>query len=277
MFECRGASLVTGVLSALAAVTLSIATPVHAADDTPKASGADADGENTLPRGAPIVGYTYGAHGVASKTVGASTYGTGLGAGGGQKTTFGLGFMVWGSPLDRLTLIVDGARDVFGEYTPSAAAHVRLLGNGNEGWALSALGKFKIDGFARGPAKEVESEVESGVLLSYARRRLHFDLNAIGGVGLGDDGEIDSEGRLRVGYDVTELVRIGIDEQARFRLAGRTRLPGNRTWDFAGGGQVMLHWRNFFGAFTAGPTTMGVTDQRVGWMALLSLGGTTVL
>src|SRR5262249_10974024 len=101
------------------------------------------------------------------------------------------------------------------------------------------------------------------------------DLNAITGFGTGDDGEIDAEGRLRLGRDLGSLARVGVDGQARFRLAGDTKLPGGRTWDFAGGPQLLVGSGRFFGALTAGPATMGGVSN-VGWTAVVSIGGTTL-
>src|SRR5882724_10438132 len=46
---------------------------------------------------------------------------------------------------------------------------VRLYGNGKVGLTLGGLGKFKIDGFGKGPSgDEVESELEIGELFSLA-------------------------------------------------------------------------------------------------------------
>jgi hypothetical protein len=224
---------------------------------------------------APIVAYAYTAHGASASSVGAQAYGLGLAA-PGQKGLVGGGVTAWGSPIDRLTLVADGSRDVFGNFAPSAAAIVRLLGRAGSGWSLGALGKFKVDGFDTGPGGETEAEMEGGILLSYAGHDWHFDLNAITGFGLGDDGEIDSEGRVRFGYDLGSLVRLGMDGQARYRLSGDKRLPGNRNGDFALGPQVLVGSSHFFGAFTAGPATMGVVNKDVGWTAVVSLGGTTL-
>jgi hypothetical protein len=99
--------------------------------------------------------------------------------------------------------------------------------------------------------------------------------NAIGGVGLGDSGEVDTEGRLRLARDLGSSFRAGLDGQARFRVNGDTRLPGNRTWDFAGGPQVMAGFGNLFGAVTAGPATMGV-QSGIGWTSVVSIGGSTL-
>ena len=178
----------------------------------------------------PNYAYSYTAYGATEKTLGVQVYGLGVGA-AGQRGILGGGLTVWGSPIDRLTLIGDGQRDLYGNFAPSAALVVRLLGKSGTGWSLGGLGKFKVEGFGDGkpigagsrPATpgEIESEVETGLLLSYAKSGgLHFDLNAITGVGTGEDGEVDEEGRLRLGYDVTHLVRLGVDGQVRARLNG---------------------------------------------------------
>src|SRR5207245_5862306 len=110
---------------------------------------------------------------------------------------------IWGSPFERLTIVVDGQRNLSRDFSPSAAGIVRLYGNGRDGLTLGALGKFKIDGFGKGRnGDEVESEVEIGGLMSFESLGWHLDVNAIGGTGLGDDGEVDTEERLRLGYDV---------------------------------------------------------------------------
>ena len=190
---------------------------------------------------------------------------------------------MWGSPIDRLTLAGDAQRNVFGNFSPSFAAVVRLLGNSDEGWSLGALGKFKVEGFGRPggigtrPANpdEIESELETGLLLSYGRDGYHADLNTIAGFGLGDDGEIDTEGRLRLGYDVTRALRVGVDGQARVRANGPQYLPNGKIWDFAGGPQLIVGSKSFFGSLTGGPATMGLISDSVGWNVIASVGGTT--
>jgi len=224
----------------------------------------------------PITAYTYTATGAPAGTYGAYLYGTGLGA-SRQSATAGGGVTAWGAPVDRLTLVVDVPRDVYllGHFAPSLAAIVRLAGKANEGWSLGAIAKYKVEGFGTDPNGDFESEIEGGLLLSYGERRgLHLDVNAITGFGLTDDGEIDTEGRLRFGYDVASMVRIGVDAQGRYRLAGDEKLPNGASWDVAGGPQVLIGSGNFFGALTGGPTTMGVTSSNVvGWTLVASLGG----
>ena len=224
----------------------------------------------------PIAVYTYRAAGAAAHTVGASAYGVALSS-SGQKTTAGGGLTVWGSPVDRLTLVLDAPRDVYllGHFAPSFAAVVRLLGSPVDGWSLGALAKYKVEGFGTDPNGDTESEIESGLLGSFVQHRWHLDLNAIAGAGLTDEGEIDTEGRLRFGYDVSAAVRVGVDGQARWRLAGTAALPGGRTWDVAGGPQLAVGSGHFFGLLTAGPTTMGVTEAGVvGWNGIATFGAT---
>jgi hypothetical protein len=261
-------------MKSLAALAVMIAWVSPAAADGAPADTQETETARDVKNEIPILAYSYTAYGAPAGTIGAQAYGLGLGA-SGQKAVLGGGGAVWGSPVERLTLVGDGSRDVFGNFAPSAAAVVRLLGAPGNGFSLGALGKYKVEGFAYGPNNEFESEIETGLLLSYVGAGWHVDANAIGGMGLGDDGEIDAEGRLRLGRDIGSLVRVGVDGQARFRLAGDFRLPGGRTWDFAGGPQVVLGTNRFFGALTAGPATMGVLSN-VGWTAIVSVGGATL-
>lgn len=224
----------------------------------------------------PNLAHAYTAHGAGAKTVGAQAYGLALAA-ADQRAILGGGVSVWGSPIDRLTILGDAQRNAFGNFAPSLAVVARILGRADEGWSLGALGKFKVDGFASGPQRdEMESEVEAGALVSYGRGGWHLDANAIGGVGTGDEGEVDVEGRLRLGRDLGSLLRVGLDGQARVRLAGPKYLPNGRIWDFVAGPQVMLGSTHFFGALTGGPSTVGLTSDNLGWSALVSVGGSTL-
>jgi hypothetical protein len=67
-----------------------------------------------------------------------------------------------------------------------------------------------------------------------------------------------------------------LDGQNRFRLAGPRYLPNGRTWDFAGGPQIVAAAGNLFGSITAGPTTMGLVTSNIGWGVMTSVGGTTL-
>jgi hypothetical protein len=221
----------------------------------------------------PIVAYAYAADGAPEKTVGAYGYGLGLAA-SGQDNALGGGVTVWGSPIDRLTLIGDAPSDLSGRFTPSVALIGRILGGRKAGYALGALAKWKAEGFGVGPhGDEIESEIEGGALFSLEKSKVHLDANGLFGGGTGPAGEMDAEARLRLGYDVHRLVWLGIDGQARIRVAGPKTLPNGRIWDFAAGPQVLVGASHFFGSLTAGPTTMRLVTDAVGFSAMVSLGG----
>lgn len=248
------------------------AAPLRAADQTE-------DAREVAPRrddrkgDIPIVAYAYSADGAPEKTVGAYGYGLGLAA-KGQDNAIGGGVTVWGSPIDRLTLIGDAPSDLSGRFTPSVALVGRILGGGGEGHALGALAKWKAEGFGVGPhGDEIESEIEGGALFSLESSGFRLDANALFGGGTGPAGEMDAEARLRLGYDVHRLVWLGIDGQTRVRVAGPKTLPNGRIWDFAAGPQVLVGASHFFGSLTAGPTTMGLVTDAIGFSAMLSLGG----
>jgi hypothetical protein len=65
-----------------------------------------------------------------------------------------------------------------------------------------------------------------------------------------------------------------LDGQFRLRVAGPKYLPNGRSWDFAAGAQTVVGNQHFFGAFTFGPSTMGVLTRAVGVVGMLALGGT---
>jgi hypothetical protein len=255
----------------LAITTTASADP--ATSDVTTGTGSTKDIRSEVP----ILAYTYNAVGVSKGTYGVQAYGLGVGGGGGgQRSILGGGATVWGSPIDRLTLVGDGSRDVFGNFAPSAAAIVRLFGTPNDGFALGAIGKFKVDGFGVGPNNEIESEIEGGLLMSYVKYGWHLDLNAITGFGTGDDAEVDTEGRFRFGKDLGSMWRLGIDAQGRYRLNGANPvMPNGRWWDAAGGPQLMLGSSKFFGALTAGPSTMGIVSG-VGATGIITIGGATL-
>jgi hypothetical protein len=259
-----------------AAVAQSTPVPSPSADESGTAIQPDSSAAiRDVRREVPILAYTYTAYGSSKGTIGAQAYTLGLVA-ADQEGVVGGGGAVWAAPLERLTLVVDAQRNVSKSFSPSATAMVRLYGNGRAGLSLGALGKFKVDGFAAGPNHdEMESELEAGALLSYIEAGWYVDANAIGGMGLGDDGEADAEGRLRLGRDLGQNVRVGLDGQARLRLSGPRSLPNGRSWDFAAGPQVMAGFGNFFVSTTAGPSTVGLLSKAVGWTAMLAVGGTT--
>jgi hypothetical protein len=247
--------------------------PTTPPDETGISSSAEST-EKPMRRDPPIFAYTYAAYGSEAKTIGVHAYGVGVFT--RQDGVLGGGGAVWGSPVDRLTLIVDGQRSLSREFSPSAAAIVRIAGNGRDGFSAGALGKFKVEGFAAGPDHdEIESEIEVGALLSYRASQWYIDANSIVGRGTGDEGESDAEGRLRFGRELGTSFRIGIDGQVRARLAGPRYLANGRTWDFAAGPQAVFNWRFFYASLTAGPTTIALATPAVGWSAMVSAGGVT--
>src|SRR5215510_13859293 len=100
------------------ALSLSVAGAVRAqsvataqASDDPAGAASSSSDDLAWRRDPPVVAYAYAAHGAAAKTLGVHAYGLGIVA-PGQGGTFGGGGAIWGSPIDRLTLIVDGKRNL---------------------------------------------------------------------------------------------------------------------------------------------------------------------
>ncbi len=245
------------------------------ATDAASTAGTEASRRSNVRDELPLAAYAYAARGVSPRKAGAQGFALGLMA-ADQRTTLGGGAMVWGAPLKRLTLIGDAQRNIYGNFSPSAAVIGHLLGDRRHGWSLGALGKFKIDGFASGPHKdEVESELELGALISLAESGFNLDINLIAGRGLGDDGETDTETRLRFGRELGRLVWLGLDGQGRQRVSGPRTLPNGRSWDFAGGPQLLVGSGSFFAVLTAGPATIGLLSTNIGFTSMLGIGGTT--
>lgn len=261
----------TGALL-ISALSLVAARAAHAAEEggTPEQTSAQS---TDIRARVPLVAYAYTVPRVQPKAVGVSAFTTGVTA-PGQDGVVGGGGSIWATPVDRLTLVLDARRSLSKEFTPSAAALVRIVGTGGEGFSLAGLGKFKVDGFAAGPSHdEIESEVEAGAVASFAQAGWFVDLNAIGGRGTGDEGETDAEARLRFGHAIGERVRLGVDGQVRARVAGPRYLPNGRTWDFAAGPQAMLALDWLFAALTIGPSTTDLTTDKIGWSGVFSFGG----
>jgi hypothetical protein len=223
----------------------------------------------------PMGTFTFTAFGAPKHALGLRAYALGTSS-PGQTPIAGGGVSGWWSPIDRVTLVGDASRNALGQFTPSVAAVVRIAGEPGDGWSLGGLAKMKVQGFADEAAKEVEGELEAGVLGSYARGGWHLDLNALAGAGLGDDGEADAEGRLRLAHDLGSFTRLGLDSQARFRVAGDKRLPGDRTWDFAAGPEAFFGFGRLFGSIFTGATSSTVPGVgRLGWLSVVTFGGVT--
>lgn len=241
----------------------------------PLSAHADDQGTSTRPPSAsteaahataPVHAWTYSAAGTPAATVGAASFGSMLG-GRSDPTSFGIGGRVFGAPIDGLTLLGEAERSTSGKFLPSAAAIVRLYQS--DGFVFGALAKGKAKGFG-GP--EIEGEGELGLLVGFHRAALHVDANAMAGAGLGEEREMDGEARLRLGVDVHPHVRVGFDSIVRVRMLGDARLPGDRTWDFAVGPQVLGSWKSLYASLTAGPATAGWAAPGVGWLTTLALG-----
>jgi len=252
------------VLSSLLFSNLAFAEGADSADSSP---GAPSRPVATAIDEVPRVAYARGAFGSSAPSVGAAGFGvTRVEGRGGDRPWFGGGVRAWGSPIDRVTILAEGKRRDNGEFAPSVGAQLRLLGSRSEHYAIALGAEYLAEGFA-----ELGGEIEGGVLASYAKARLHLDANLVVGGGF-DEGEADGELLARLGYDVMQPVRLGLEGRVRQRLAGRGELPGARTADGFVGAQAMLTHEQLFLAVTGGPTTIAIANG-VGWSALATFGG----
>ena len=197
--------------------------------------------------------------------IGALGYGGVLGSSGPAGLRVGGGARMWGSPVDRLTIIVEVVRpldDKIPAAKPSVSAMARIFGGAKQGYALSAQMSYRADGFA-----DLGGEIEGSLLFSLSRGRLHADANVTFGGAVTDETEADSELKLRIGADLTSWCRVGVDGRFRYRVAGAKSLPGNRVGDAVGGPEIVFSYRHLFLAVDGGPSTVGVVH---------GLGGTVV-
>jgi hypothetical protein len=253
--------------AAIALLALSPAVSYAQTADTPRTaeSGADGEGRKAVTD-APQIGYAYSAFGSERGAYGAAGLGSVTG-GAHSPADGGGGARLWGSPVEGLTVLAGAQKELTGNFAPFATAMFRLLGNRKAGYALAAVGTYKLEGF-----DDLGGEVELGMLASVARRGWHGDLNVLGGTGTGESGEVDGEARARFGYDAASWFRIGADGQVRYRVAGDAKLVGGRTWDMIAGPQAIVSLGHFFGAVTGGPTTTAIA-QGVGWTTVVTVGG----
>ncbi len=237
----------------------------------------------------PLLAYTTSAFGAPRMTIGALGYGGILGAPGQTSAGTGLvnsisaggGARIWGSPIDRLTIMLEVARPLDDKACggagkpcvpanaakPSATIIGRILGSQAQGYALAAQLTYRTDGFA-----DFGGEFEGSVLFSLARRGFHLDTNVtFGGAADPDEQEADGEVKLRFGYDVTSWFRVGLDGRFRYRLLGAQSLPGNRLGDAVGGPELLFSYKHLFVAVDGGPSTVGIA-QGVGGTVLGTLG-----
>lgn len=256
------------ICAACAVGATSLDAVAQEADSPPVAERPSGAIEKSAATEVTRVAYTHTAFGTSALTIGGAAFGEGTGAyKGPERPHLGGGVRVWGSPIDRLTILADGERrETTDEFAPSVSLQVRILGSRAEGWALGGLARYKAEGFA-----ELGGEAEFGLLGSYARHHVHFDANAVMGTAF-EEQERDIEGLARAGYDVLPYLRLGGEGRIRYRVAGDATLPGARTWDGIVGPQVLGHYNAFFGAVTGGPANVGIVSK-VGWAAIATVGG----
>jgi len=175
------------------------------------------------------------------------------------------GLLVGGSPLPRLTLHGLFGRDGKGNFSPTVSAQFAFLGSQREGYALSVLAQYKAEGFT-----EAGGELESGLFAAFRRHGWYVNLGALVGFGLEEEGEeggakeeegeVDAEGKLRIGYEVLGALRVGAIARFREQLSGERRLAGGKNWDFLGGPELIGSFGPWMVAASGGPTTLGVAD-----------------
>jgi len=224
--------------------------------------------ESKLPEDVPLVAYTTNAFAGTPATIGASGFTETRATPSGTRGLANAGLRIFASPFDRLSLMIDAQRrEENDEFAPSLTAQIRILDGGfGSAWALGVLGRYKTEGFA-----ELGGELEGGVLFSVGSHGLHLDSNLIAG-GDFDGGESDGEFLARFGYDASRYLRVGLEGRGRYRISGVNKLPGNRDWDAFGGPQLMVFADHYFAAVTAGPSTVGISDN-LGIAIICNVGG----
>jgi hypothetical protein len=255
-------------LAALAWPAAALAAPPDGDAVAPTPAARPTDARDVVP----TMGYAQSAFGAARMSAGVAAY---VGVLYGQpnptgdpsagKTMPQGGVHIFGSPVDRLTLSFDLDKRDFGTPTPSGTIAVRILGSREQGWAFGAAASYRTEGFAN-----VAGEVEGSLLLSFAKYRLHADLNGTFGAAVKEH-EMDSEVKLRLGYDVLPWMRVGADSRFRMRVGDGKFLAGGRTVDAVGGPEVVFGYKHFFAALAGGPSTVGVA-RGFGWGATTTLG-----
>ena len=147
-------------------------------------------------------------------------------------------------------------------------AHYRLVGSLEEGAALGALAQYKTEGFTKAGG-EAELGLTGGIR---SRRGFTLDINLVAGLGVEEQevGEMDAEGKVRIGYDVLEALRLGAEGQLRRRVASERALAGGRKWDAVAGPQVLTRLGQVSVAATGGVTTVSVVSG-VGAFGLVSV------
>src|SRR3954469_2141092 len=143
---CLGLALISGN---------AVAADADASDAAPSAAG------RSVVDDVPKVAYVYEALGGTAKSVGAAGFAVTriTPSTPGSDPWLGGGGRVWGSPIERLTLMAEGQRRDNGAFAPSAGGLLRVLGGRREHYALSVLGQYLAEGFA-----DLGGEVEAGIL-----------------------------------------------------------------------------------------------------------------
>jgi len=253
-------------LAALTSATVALAAPPDGDTVAPAPAPRPTDARDEVP----VVGFAESAFGASRMSVGTlgyvgMLYGNPSPTGDTGKLLPQGGARLWGSPVDRLTFLLEVDRRDFGRAAPSATIAVRIFGSRAQGWAVGAAATYRAEAFAN-----IVGEVEGSLLLSFARYGLHADLNGTFGGALAER-EMDSEVKLRLGYDVTSWLRIGGDSRFRMRVGGGKYLAGGRSFDAIGGPEVVFGYKSFFATLSGGPSTVGVA-QGYGWGATTAVG-----
>lgn len=218
----------------------------------------------------PVIGYGMSAFGAAPMSAGTQGY---VGMLYGQPNPEGTagklvpqgGARIWGSPVDRLTLLLEVDKRDFSAAKPSATVAVRIFGSRKVGWAIGAALTYRTEGFAN-----VAGEIEGALLASFSKYGFHADLNGIFGAAVSER-EMDAEVKLRLGYDVTKWLRIGADGRFRMKVGDGKNLAGGRSYDVVGGPEMVFGYKYFFAALSGGPSTVGVA-KGFGWGATTTVG-----
>ena len=235
-------------------------------DSVEAAPKAKTDARDEAPRNA----YVESPFSLGSGVMMAALTGTGTVAKNGNVGEGGV--RLGGSPVDRLVIHGLIGRGADGKWAPTATVHFRFLGSLAEGYALGALAQYKTQGFT-----EAGGEAEIGFTGGIRRAHFYLDANVLAGVGVdaGEVGELDGEGKLRLGYELNETFRFGVEGQFRDRLAGDHLLAGNRKYDVLGGPQLLAALGRFVLGATGGVTTVNVA-QGAGGFGVLTLSALTL-
>jgi hypothetical protein len=227
----------------------------------PASDSPSADRRDELPH----LGLTESPYGLSQGAFFAGLSGTAVSARAANEAEGGV--RVGFSPLSRLTLHGFAGRDAQGRFSPVLTGHFRLLGSLEEGFALGAVGQYKAEGFS-----DLGGEMEVGLTAGFRRGRFSLMGNVVTGFGLdeGESGEVDGEGKLRMGFDMAGGFRLGAEGQARRRFSGTQLRPNGKNWDVQGGPQLLWASGPMVVAFSFGPTNVSVADG-TGTFAMLSV------